>query len=110
MISIVPKIVYENACAKIHLHMYNSLTKYVFCNRDTSIFVFGFVYEKSQRKNKNYTIREPKTKNSCSTQRRLLTDIKFRNLQEFERELIVSKKKKDLLPFLSRQTHNENEI
>lgn len=50
MISIVPKIVYENACAKIHLHMYNSLTKYVFWNRDTSIFEFGFVYEKAEGK------------------------------------------------------------
>lgn len=73
MISIVPKIGYENACAKIHLHMYNSLTKYVFWNRDTSIFEFGFVYEKAEGKKYTKKIKNNKT---CSTsQQPLLTDI-----------------------------------
>lgn len=63
--------------------MYNSLTKYVFWNRDTSIFVFGFVYEKAEGKNTHTQEKNPeKKKKSCSTsQQRLLTDIS--GVQEF---------------------------
>lgn len=65
--------------------MYNSLTKYVFWNRETSIFEFSsvFVYEKAEE------IQIKKEKNSsCFTSQQLaLTDIsEVQDLQEFSRE------------------------
>lgn len=41
MISIVPKldIRKKDLCKNTYLNMYNQLTKYVFWNRDTSIFI-----------------------------------------------------------------------
>ncbi len=113
MISIVPKIVYENACAKIHLHMYNSLTKYVFWNRDISIFVFGFVYEKAEgKKNMLYfsaTIANWHQWNSVIY--RSFKEKPKLTQQNPPQDLLlkINEPKKDLLP-LSWQTHNENEI